>query len=172
MLITTAKNLLETIIKGRIKGVTVVRLASEETHAIMARQYPLVSLITNPGSFDDSEARTVRYYDTGVKSFQQRYVRGARVLPILLRCWAAGEEETDEVFSKIIPAIPSQWNYDNFTGAVEIGTEEHSDHTGNVAELYLSVAEIRFKVPVALEDELSPTIKIIEPQGGEFARQE
>ena len=171
-MITEAKNLLEKVVKERVKDVTVVRLFSEESQAMMARRLPLVSLITNPGTFDDTEARTVRYKDAEAESWQQRYVRGARVLPILLRCWAAGEEEADAVFSRIIPAIPSQWDYDGFTGFVEIGAEEHSDHTGNVAKLYLSVAEIRFKMPVAVEAAESPTIDKVIPDGGEYAKKE
>ena len=167
-MIKEAKDLLENVVKKRIKDVTVARSAAEESQAIMGRKFPLVALITNPGTFDDSEARTVRYLDKKTNTHQQRYVRGARVLPILLRCWDQGEEKTDAVFSRIIPAIPSRWDLDNFTGGVEIVAEEHSDHTGNVAKLYLSVAVIRFSVPVALEDELSPTYETVILEGGEF----
>jgi hypothetical protein len=168
--ITEAKNLLEGIVKQRIEGVTVVRSAADEAHAIMQRTFPLVALITNPGTFDGSEARTVRYFDNG--EYKQRYVRGNRVLPILVRCWAAGEDEADRVFSRIVPAIPSRWEYDNFCGGVEIGAEEHSDHTGNVAKLYLSVAEVRFSVAAAMEAEPMPVIEKTEPEGGEYAGQQ
>jgi len=85
-------------------------------------------------------------------------------LPILLRCWAAGEEEADKLFSRIIPAIPHLWEYDGFSGKVEIAAEEHSDHTGNTAKLFLSVAEIRFTAPAALEEGLIPTIDEIDVQ--------
>jgi hypothetical protein len=36
---------------------------AEEQRFIMARTWPLVSLVTNPGRFDDREAKTVRYPD-------------------------------------------------------------------------------------------------------------
>ena len=174
-MITEAKNLLENVVKKRIKDVTVVRSAQEESQSIMGRKFPLVALITNPGPFDESEARTVRYLKNETNMFQQRYVRGARNLPILLRCWAQGEAEADKVFSRIIPAIPSRWDYDDFTGSIEINVEEHSDHTGNVAKLYLSVAVIIFKVPVAVEEKDIPTyekvmidgeIRLKKEQGG------
>jgi hypothetical protein len=168
-MIREAKDLLEGIIKKRIEGVTVVRSAAEESHAIMARQWPLVSLITNPGAFDNKEARTVRYFDGG--DYKERYVRGDRVLPILLRCWAASEEDADEAFSRIIPAIPSQWVYDDFVKSVEIGAEEHSDHAGNVAKIYLSVAEITFRAAAAQGAGDVPHIDYAEPEGGEFAEQ-
>jgi hypothetical protein len=168
-MIREAKDLLEGIIKNRIAGVTVVRSAADESHAVMQRQWPLVALITNPGDFDDSEARTIRYHDEQGGGYKQRYVRGNRVLPILVRCWAAGEEEADAVFSRIIPAIPSRWECDGFTGGVEIGAEEHSDHTGNVAKLYLSVAEVRFSVAAAMDAEIIPVFETVEQEGGEFA---
>jgi hypothetical protein len=170
-MITAAKNLLEGIIKRRIEGVTVVRSAAEEKQAIMARKFPLVALITNPGPFDGSEARTVRYFDkTKEHQYQERYVRGARNLPILIRCWAAGEEEADAAFSRIIPAIPSRWNYDNFTGSIEIGTEEHSDHAGNVAKLYCSIIDVRFSVAAAMEPGELPYYEQVILEGAEFAK--
>ena len=111
----------------------------------------------------------MRYHDEADGTYKQRYVRGYRVLPILVRCWASGEDETDAVFSRIIPAIPSQWNYDDFTGSVEIGAEEHSDHTGNVGKLYLSVAEVRFSVAAAMEAGIVPSFTHVEQEGGEIA---
>jgi hypothetical protein len=65
-----------------------VRSAADETGAIMARQFPLAALITNPGKFDDRTAGTARYANTLV----QRHVRGSRILPILARVWAAGRK--------------------------------------------------------------------------------
>jgi len=170
-MIREAKDLLEGIIKNRVPEVAVVRSAAEESHAIMARQFPLVGLITNPGLFDGSEARTVRYFNVK-KNYRERYVRGNRVLPILVRCWAAGENEADEVFSRIIPAIPSRWEYDDFTGSVEIGAEEHSDYAGNVAKLYLSVAEVRFSAAAAMDAEPVPVFETVEQEDGEYAKQD
>ena len=168
-MITEAKNLLEEIIKKRIDGVTVVRSAAEEKQATMTRKFPLVALITNPGPFDGSEARTLRYFDKNEKhKHQERYVRGNRNVPILIRCWAAGEEEADKTFSRIIPAIPSRWEYDNFTGCIEIGTEEHSDHAGNVAKLYCSVIDVRFSVAAAMEPGELPYFEKVELEGGEY----
>ena len=171
MIITTAKNLLERVIKNRVENVTVVRSAAEEKKAILVRQFPLVALITAPGPFDDTRAQTVRYFDEGEKhKYQERYVRGNRNLPIQIRCWAAGEEAADIVFSRIIPAIPSRWVYDNFTGSIEIGTEEHSDHTGNVKELYLSVVDVRFSVAAAMEPGKVPYFEQVVLEGAEFAK--
>jgi hypothetical protein len=167
--IKEAKDLLEGIIKNLIPGVTVVKSTAEESRQIMVRNFPLVSLITNPGNFDDSEARTIRYHDEQDGGYKQRYVRGNRVLPVLVRCWAAGEDEADAVFSRIIPAVPSRWECGDFTGSVEIGAEEHSDHTGNVAKLYLSVAEVRFSAAAAMDAELVPVFETVEQEGGEFA---
>jgi len=169
--IIEAKELLEQIIKARIEKVTVVRSGAEEQKAVMQRQFPLIALITNPGAFDGSEAQTVRYFDEN-KEYKQRYVRGNRVLPILIRCWAAGETEADAVFSRIIPAIPSRWVYDGFTGAVEIGTEEHSDHTGNVVKLYCSIVEVSFSVAAAMEPGEQPYFNQVILEGGEFAKKE
>ena len=168
-MITEAKNLLEKIIGNRIEGITIVRSASDESKAIMQRKFPLVALITNPGAFDGSEARTVRYFDKN-KEYKQRYVRGNRVLPVLIRCWAAGETEADAVFSRIIPAIPSRWVYDDFTGSIEIGTEEHSDHTGNVTKLYCSIVEVRFSVAAAMEPGEQPYFNQVILEGSEFAK--
>lgn len=157
-MIKEVKDLLESVIVARVPDATVTRSAAEESRAIMARKWPLVSLITNPGTFDESEARTVKYYDDVAKTWKQRYVRGNRVLPVLVRCWAEGEEAADSLFSRIIPAIPSRWEHDDFAGSIEIAAEEHSDHTGNTAKLYLSVAEVRFSIPAAMEPTVVPTI--------------
>jgi hypothetical protein len=76
------------------------------------------------------------------------------------------------VFSRIIPAIPSRWNYDDFTGSIEIGTEEHSDHTGNVAKLYCSVIDVRFSVAAAMEPGEVPYFKEIIIEEGEILKEE
>ena len=170
-MITEAKGLLEKVITTRIEGVTVVRSAAKEKQAILKRQFPLVALITNPGPFEGNEARTVRYFDDEEKhKFKERYVRGNRNLPILIRCWASSEEKADAAFSRIIPAIPSRWVYDNFTGSIEIGTEEHSDHSGNVAELYCSIIDVRFSVAAAMEPGELPYYEQVILKGAEFAK--
>jgi hypothetical protein len=161
-MIKEAKDLLQNIAAVRAPGVFIVRSIADEQRAIMARQWPLVSFITNPGTFDDREAKTVRYADTEAQTLKQRYVRGKRTLPVLLRVWAEGEDAADELFSRILPAIPRKWEYDNFEGTVLISAEEHSDFVDNVNKLYLSVAEIQFTVPVALEEEIVPTFTSVE----------
>jgi hypothetical protein len=156
-MIQAAKDVLEGAIKARVPSVNIVRSAADESRAIMARQFPLVSLVTNPGKFDDRTAGTKRYANTDTNTLVQRYVRGSRILPILARVWAEGEEAADEVFSQILPAIPRKWEYDGFEGLIVINAEEHSDHTGNTAKLYVSVAEVQFTVQVALDEETVPT---------------
>jgi hypothetical protein len=156
--ITEIKAILQETVEERCPEVVVVRSKAAESEAIMGRKFPLVSLITNPGSFDDREAKTFRYYDEAEQQWKQRYIRGNRMVPILLRCWALGEEETDRLFSRILPAIPRKWRYDEFEGLVLIEGEEHSDYTDRASKLYVSVADIRFMVDVALEAEEVPTI--------------
>ena len=170
-MITEAKNILQAAVFARAPDVTMVRSMAEEQRAIMARQWPLVSLITNPGSFDDREAKTVRYADTEAQTLKQRYVRGKRTLPILLRVWAEGEYAADALFSRILPAVPRRWEYDNFEGTILIVSEEHSDFVDSVNKLYLSIAEIQFTVPVALDEEVVPTIQNVETEP-ELAAQE
>jgi hypothetical protein len=171
-MIKEAKDLLEAVVKERVPESVIVRSALDESQAIMARQFPLVSLITNPGGFDDREAKTVKYFDEKAGMWKKRYIRGNRVLPILLRLWAKDEEDADRYFSRILPAIPRTWEYDNFEGLVLIDHEEHSDHTGNVAKRYLSVAEIQFTMAAALEEDPVPTYEKIENDPGDFDRDE
>jgi hypothetical protein len=156
-MIRAAKDVLEGAIRARVPALTIVRSAADETRAIMARQFPLASLITNPGKFDDRTAGTARFADTETHRLVQRYIRGSRILPVLVRVWAEGEEEADEVFSRILPAIPRKWDYDGFEGLIVINAEEHSDHTGNTAKQYVSVAEVQFTVQVALDEETVPS---------------
>jgi hypothetical protein len=156
-MIQAAKDVLEGAIKARVPSVNIVRSAADESRAIMARQFPLVSLVTNPGRFDDRTAGTARYANTDTNTLVQRYIRGSRILPILARVWAEGEDEADEVFSRILPAIPRKWQYDGFDGLIVINAEEHSDHTGNTAKQYVSVAEVQFTVQVALDEETVPS---------------
>ena len=171
-MIKEAKDILQNAVAARAPGVTIVRSMADESRAIMARQWPLVSLITNPGSFDDREAKIVRYADAEARTLKQRYVRGKRTLPILLRVWAEGEDAADELFSRIIPAIPRKWEYDNFEGTVLIVAEEHSDFEDSANKLYLSVVEIQFTAPVALDDEIVPTFQFVETEQPDFAAQE
>lgn len=156
-MIKAAKDMLEGAIKARVPSVNIARSAADETRAIMARQFPLAALITNPGKFDDRTAGTARFANTDTNTLVQRYIRGSRILPILVRVWAEGEEDADEVFSLILPAIPRKWKYDGFEGLIVINGEEHSDHTGNTAKQYVSVAEVQFTVQVALDEEIVPT---------------
>ena len=168
-MITEIKDLLTAVIARRSSAATVVRSVKKESTAIMSRTFPLIALITNPGAFDGAAARTVRYYDDQTASWKERYVRGNRVLPVVLRCWDTSEDATDVLFSRIIPAIPSRWEYDNFVGDVEIGSEEHSDHAGHAAGVFLSVVEVRFSAPAALEEGLIPTIDQITLEDAEVA---
>jgi hypothetical protein len=165
-MIRAAKNVLEEAIRARAPTVHIVRSAADETRAIMGRQFPLASLVTNPGKFDDRTAGTARYANTDTNTLVQRYIRGSRIVPILVRVWAEGEEDADEVFSRILPAIPRKWTYDGFEGLIVINAEEHSDHTGNAAKQYVSVAEVQFTVQVALDEEMVPSFKttITEPE--------
>jgi hypothetical protein len=156
-MIGAAKDTLEAVIKARVPNAIIVRNHAKETKGLMGKKFPLVALITNPGKFDDRTTSTFRYVNTETQALVQRYVRGSRTLPILVRVWAEGEEETDEYFTRIIPAIPREWSYDGFDGNVLIKGEEHSDHTGNAAKQYVSVAEVQFTVKVALEEEVVPT---------------
>jgi hypothetical protein len=88
----------------------------------------------------------------------ERYIRGSRILPIILRCWAAGEDETDAAFSRILTAVPRKWEYDGFEGLILINGEEHSDFADSVSKLYVSTAEIQFSVDVAKTAVPVPTI--------------
>jgi hypothetical protein len=168
-MIKEAKDILQGVVEKRAPGVTVVRSMAEEQHAVMARQWPLVSLVTNPGRFDDREAKTIRYPDAEAGIWKERYVRGKRILPMLLRVWAEGEDAADALFSRILPAVPRKWEYDGFEGLAVINNEEHSDFVDSVSKLYLSVAEIEFSVPVALEETDVPTVKSVgaEPEMNE-----
>jgi hypothetical protein len=170
-MITEAKDLLEAVIKDRVSGITVVRSALDESQILGTRAFPFAALITNPGGFDEREAKTVKYYDEKDEMWKKRYIRGSRVVPILLRLWAKNEEDADRYFSRILPAIPRTWEYDDLEGLVLINGEEHSDHTGNVAKRYLSVAEIQFTMIAALEEELVPTYNKVENDPGDFDRE-
>jgi hypothetical protein len=163
-MIKEAKDILAAAVSQRALGMRIVRSMAEESHAIMARQWPLVSLITNPGRFDDREAKTVRYPDGEAGIWKERYVRGKRILPVLLRCLAEGEDATDALFSRILPGIPRKWEYDGFEGSIVINGEEHTDATDNLNSLYLSIAEIEFSIQVAREEEEVPTINTVETE--------
>jgi hypothetical protein len=168
-MITEAKDLLEKVVKKMIPNATVVRSGAEESKQVLARKFPLAALITNPGKFDGTAARTYRYFvDEEKHKYKQRYARGNRNVPVLLRCWAANETEADKAFSKIIPAIPSRWNYDDFTGEIDITYEEHSDHAGNVTNLYCSVVEVVFTAQAAMDVVDMPYFNEVEMQGGEM----
>jgi hypothetical protein len=163
-MIKEAKDVIETVIRERITDAVIARSVAEESRAFMAQKYPLIALITNHGRFDDRTARTNRYADETSGTWKQRYVRGSRIVPILLRCWAEGEEATDKVFSRILPAIPRKWEYDGFEGLILINYEEHSNCTDSMSKLYLSIAEIQLTVDVATEEEEVPTIDTVEPE--------
>jgi hypothetical protein len=166
-LITEAKNLLEGIIKKAVPGITVVKSAAAETREIMARKFPLVSLITNRGSFDESGARTVRYFEG--EQYRERYARGFRKLPIVIRCWENGEDKASELAGDIIPEIPSQWEYDGFTNHVQIGAEEHSDNARSLKKPYVSVIEVIFTGTAARKPQEAPVIEKTEIEDGELA---
>jgi hypothetical protein len=170
--IREAKNLLKGIIEKTVPGITVVKSAAEESRIVMARKFPFVALITNPGSFDESEARTVRYFEGEPKQYRERYVRGHRRLPILIRCWADGEDNADALSSSIIPEIPSQWEYDGFGNHVQIETEEHSDHTGNLNSPYVSVIVATFIATAARKPDAVPFYEEVVLDEGEIINQE
>jgi hypothetical protein len=166
--IKEAKDVLQSVVEAKAPEAHIARSGAEESRLIMARQYPIVSLITNPGRFDETEARLYRYFNNESGMWQQRYARGARSVPVLLRVWAEGEDAADALFSRIIPAIPRRWVCDDFRGYVSVKSEEHSDFVDNVSKLYSSVAEIVFSVPVAGDVEPVPTFDKIETEQPEI----
>jgi len=109
----------------------------------------------------------VRYFEG--KDYRERYVRGHRNLPILIRCWEDGEDKADALASSIIPEIPSQWEYDGFGNHVQIGTEEHSDHAGSMNKPYVSVIEVTFTGTAARKPGAVPVIETSEMEGGDIA---
>jgi hypothetical protein len=161
-MIVEAKNALEEAVRSRAPAATIVRSASGESRAIMAREFPVVALVTLPGGFDDREAQTYRYYDSEEGTWKQRYVRGNRVILIEMRVWGEKEEDVDAVFSGILPGVPRHWEYDGLEGLVVINGEEHSDSVDSVSGTYLSAAEIQFSCKIALEEETVPTINTVE----------
>jgi len=164
--IREAKDVLAAAVETVSPGIAVARSKAAETREIMARVFPLVSLITNPGKFDDRKARLLRYADEEAGSIVERNVRGTRALPVLLRVWAETEDAADALFSAILPALPRKWVCGDFEGTVNIGVEEHSDYADNVSKLYCSVAEITFTVEVATEAVAVATIQVVESEPG------
>lgn len=156
-MIKAAKDLLEQCITAVIPNATVVRNRADESRQVMARKWPLVSLITQAGRLDDRTAHLARYRDAATQELKQRRVRGTRIIPIVIGVWAKGENETDEVFSLIVPRIPRKWEYDDFGGRILINSEEHSDFADNVSNLYCSILEVEFQVEVAGDAEIVPT---------------
>ena len=100
-MIKAAKDLLDMCISTEIPDATVVRNRGDESKQVMTRKWPLVSLITQAGRLDDRTARLARYRDDVTGELKQRRIRGTRIIPILIGVWAKGENEVDEVFSKI-----------------------------------------------------------------------
>ena len=170
-MIAEAKRLLESVIKKTAPELTVVKSAAEEARQIMARKFPFAALITNPGNFDSNAARTVRYFEGegAGRKYIERYIRGVRSVPVLIRVWAEGEDHADDLLSRVIPELPAQWEYGGFTGRVEINTEEHSDHAGSMSKPYCSVVEVTFSGTAARAPREVPVIEKVENSGGEFA---
>jgi len=156
-MIKAAKDLLDECITAVLPDATVVRSRADENKQVMARKWPLVSLITQEGKLDDRTAHLARYRDEVTGELKQRMIRGTRIVPILISVWAQGENETDAAFSLIVPRIPRKWEYDDFVGRIFINSEEHSDFADNVSNLYCSILEVEFQVEVAGDAELVPT---------------
>jgi hypothetical protein len=166
-MIKEAKDFLERVISERVPGIPLLRSVKEEKRRTMARDLPLITLVTEPGAFEGKEAKCLRYFDKEAGIYRQRFIRGNRLVPIQIRCWARGEEEADGILSRVMPAIPSHWEYDDLDGRIEIVGEEHSDHAGNMGDLYLSLVAAVFSGAAAMEAVDIPTIKhlTIEPGG-------
>jgi hypothetical protein len=160
-MIKECKDILQEVIEEHFPNVLVVRSCKEEKQHIMARKFPLIALITNPGSFDNA-GKLVRYKEG--EGLEQRQVRGTRKVPVLIRVWGEGEEAVDAVFSRVLPFIPRRFTFDGFEGVINILREEHSDHAGNLSLLYLSVAEVEFGVDIAGEAIRVPVITGIETE--------
>ena len=156
-MIKAAKDVLDQCVMAIIPNATVVRNRADENKQLMARKWPLISLITQAGKLDDRTAHIVRYRNAATGELMQRRIRGTRIIPILLSVWAKGENEADEAFSLIMPRIPRRWEYDDFGGRILINSEEHSDFIDNLSNLYCSIVEVEFQVEVAGDAELVPT---------------
>jgi hypothetical protein len=164
-MVREAKALLTEVIHLVLPDIPIVLSAAEESRVFHDRRFPFIALITNPGSFDESEARTVRRRE-GMRILEW-YVRGYRNLPIVIRCWALGEDACDAVFSRIIPAIPRQWEYAGYVTHIKIGAEEHTDNATNLTKPYLSVVEVTFVGAAVRQPTEISVIETVETEYGE-----
>lgn len=167
-MIKEIKDILTQVVSTRAPEAAIARSFLAEKNANLARKWPVVAFITNPGRFDDMEAKLYKYYDEHAGMYQQRYVRGKRILPVVMRCWAKNEEAADTLFSSIIPYIPSRWSLDDFEGEISIISEEHSDHAGNTSKLYVSMAVIEFSILVAQAAGDVPTFNTVDIEAAEY----
>ncbi|MDR0538923.1 MAG: hypothetical protein LBG74_00245 [Spirochaetaceae bacterium] len=62
--------------------------------------------------------------------------------------------------------------HDGFEGTVLVDAEEHSDNEDNANKLYLSVAEIQFTVPAAMEEEIMPIVQTVKSDEPDIAAQD
>lgn len=161
-MIKEAKDLIQSIIPEALVK-KVVRDGIEEKKALSNKELPFLALITNPGGFDETEAKYIKFKEDG--ALFQRYIRGTRTLPIVIRVWAESEDEADEILSEIIVQMPRFWNCDGLQGRVDILNEEHSDYSTRLLGKYLSALEISFSVEVGKEKEQIQTFNSVLTEG-------
>jgi hypothetical protein len=151
-MIVEIKNLLERVLTEHsapgLELNVVVRDAVGEKKAVNERQHPFASLITYPGTFDDTESGIRGIKKNG--EVRKIYLRGFAKIPIIVRIWAKNEEDADSIVSAFVPYIPHRWIYNDVAAKVEIVRTEASDFASQMSGQYVAAVVVEFSCPMVI----------------------
>jgi len=149
-MIVEIKDLLEQVLTDHpAQGLAlnvVVRDATGEKKAVNERKHPFASLITYPGTFDDTESGIRGLKKDG--EVHKIYLRGLAKMPVIVRIWAKNEEDADAIVSVFVPHIPHRWIYGGVAAKVEIVRTEASDFASQMSGQYIAAVVVEFSCPM------------------------
>ncbi|OHD22774.1 MAG: hypothetical protein A2Y38_20110 [Spirochaetes bacterium GWB1_59_5] len=152
-MITEAKDILASVLTAHpavgLSLTRIVRSAADEKKAVLERAHPFASLISAPGSFDNTTSRRAARTASG-GGVEKYFIRGTRRLPIGIRVWAKTENDADAIVSAFLPFIPHRWAAEGAEGVVEIKKTDASDFASAVSGHYVMMVEVAFSLDVAM----------------------
>lgn len=168
-MITEVKDVLEgVLIKAGVPKAKIARNARDEQSLSTQRQaYPVASLVSDPGRFGNPEdSGEVRVELKGQVLYRQ--MRTRRTMPVVVKITGETELQAGDLLSRVIAALPSEWEYDGVKGDLEPVSEEYSDYDSRIHARYEAVVVVEFSVDVGPRGTAAYPVRGIDSGDGEY----
>ena len=171
-MITIIKDVLsDVLVQAGVPKEKIARSAREEQTLSSRREdYPLASLVSDPGRFEEADHKEVKVQVDGKALYRQMRIR--RVLPVVAKVITESEEQAADIVSRFIGNLPFTWEYPGFKGDVDPVREEYSDYDSRMRPRYEAAVVVEFGIDAGTAGLAAEKITAVDTGGGRYEKQQ